>query len=186
MNNNKKWNTLRTALLTAAAVMLIMSAGMGKAWAYFSTYARATGGIPLRLGHEEHVHEDFSKWQKRITITSTEDSRPVYVRARAYCIDDYKILYKGEDFNSENWDSSGEWMYYAKVLQPGESTSTLYAKIEGVPDSGSPELRDADSFNVIIIYETTEVQYDQNGKEIPAIEADWNGKIKTGRTGGGN
>ena len=179
MNNNKKWNALRTGLLTAAAVMLIMSAGMGKAWAYFSTYARATGGFPLRLGHEEHVDEEFSSWQKRITITSTEDSRPVYVRARAYCAD-YDINYSGD------WEASGDWMYYTKILQPGESTSTLYAKIEGVPESGSPELRDADSFNVIIVYETTEVQYDQNGKEIPAEQAAWNGKIKTGRTGGGN
>lgn len=185
MNTNKKWNALRTGLLTAAAIMLIMSAGMGKAWAYFSSYARATGGVPLRLGHEEHIDEDFDSWEKKITIKSTEDSRPVYVRARSYCAD-YDIAYNGEGFKSENWEQSGDWMYYTEILQPGKETSVLHARILDVPKSGSPELRDADSFNVIIVYETTEVQYDQNGKEIPAKQADWNGKIKTGRTGGGN
>ena len=189
MNKDKKWITLRTALLTAAAVMLIMSAGMGKAWAYFSTYARATGGIPLRLGHEEHVHEYFSNWMKEVKITSTEDSRPVYVRARAYCAD-YDVIHEGEHkgkpFKSENWEPSGDWMYYTEILPPGESTSVLYASIVDVPEGDTPGVRDADSFNVIIVYETTEVQYDQNGVEIPAMQADWNGKIKTGRTGGGN
>ena len=45
--------SLRTGLLTAAAVMLVMSALMGTAWAYFSTYATARGGITLHMGREE-------------------------------------------------------------------------------------------------------------------------------------
>ena len=50
---------LRIWLLTAAAVMLVMSATMGIAWAYFTTYTTAKGGVTLRLGHEEHIQEYF-------------------------------------------------------------------------------------------------------------------------------
>ena len=81
MEKKRKWEALRTGLLTAAAVMLVMSALMGTAWAYFSTYASAKGGITLHMGHEEKVEEDFNSWQKVINITSTKDSRPVYIRA---------------------------------------------------------------------------------------------------------
>ena len=77
MMNGKRWNALRTALLTAVAVMLVLSAVMGSAWAYFTTYARAKGGYPISLGHEEHDDEEFSNWEKTLRITVSEDSRPV-------------------------------------------------------------------------------------------------------------
>lgn len=68
MMKEKKWNALRTALLTAVAVMLVLSAVMGSAWAYFTTYARAKGGYPIVLGHEEHDDEEFKNWEKTLSI----------------------------------------------------------------------------------------------------------------------
>ena len=56
---------LRTGLLTAIAVMLVMSAAMGSAWAYFTTYATAKGSVVLGFGHQETVTEDFQQlWGK--------------------------------------------------------------------------------------------------------------------------
>ena len=55
--NSSKWLRIRTGLLTAIAVMLVMSAVMGAAWAYFTTYARAKGMVTLNLGHQEHIDD---------------------------------------------------------------------------------------------------------------------------------
>ncbi len=140
--------------------MLVMSALMGTAWAYFSTYASAKGGITLHMGHEEKVEEDFNSWQKVINITSTKDSRPVYIRARGFC-PDYEITYECDNWEQPKGD---DWVYFQEVLPPGET---------------------ADPLKVIIVYETTEVQYDESGNVIPPENADWNRKIQTYRTGSG-
>ena len=97
MMNEKKWNALRTALLTAVAVMLVLSAVMGSAWAYFTTYARAKGGYPIVLGHEEHDDEEFKNWEKTLSITVSKDSRPVYLqrddRIQAHFLTCFLALY---------------------------------------------------------------------------------------------
>ena len=77
---SRKWNKIRTGLMTAIAVMMIMSAAMGTAWAYFTTYATARGGVTIALGHEDKIKESFSNWTKSLTITSEGDSAPVYLR----------------------------------------------------------------------------------------------------------
>lgn len=176
----------RTGILTAAAVMLVMSAAMGTAWAYFTTYTAAKGSYVLHLGHEETVEEEFSGWQKILNVASTEDSRAVYVRARGYCAD-YDLSY-GE---SESWTESGGWMYYTGVLLPGESLRTpedikkkrvgngLAVRILDVPKSAAQGLSDGDSFNVILVYETMEVQYDAAGRIIDATKADWTRKVES-------
>ena len=38
---------------------------------------------------------------------------------------------------------------------------------------------------MVIIYETTPVQYDENGKPLPASEIDWNDKLDITRVEGG-
>lgn len=181
MGKKRKWEALRTGLLTAAAVMLVMSALMGTAWAYFSTYATARGGITLHMGHEEKVEEDFNSWQKVINITSTKDSRPVYIRARGFC-PDYEITYECDNWEQPKGD---DWVYYQEVLPPGETADPLKVQIKDVPSGENSGIQDADSFNVIIVYETTEVQYDESGNVIPPENADWNRKIQTYRTGSG-
>lgn len=179
MEKKKKWEALRTGLLTAAAVMLVMSALMGTAWAYFSTYATAKGGITLHMGHEETVEEDFNSWQKVINITSTKDSRPVYIRARGFC-PDYDITYECDNWEQPEGD---DWVYYQEILPPGETADPLKVQIKDVPSGENSGIQDADSFNVIIVYETTEVQYDESGNQIAPENADWNRKIETYRTG---
>lgn len=180
-NGGARWNRLRTGLLTAIAVMLVMSATMGSVWAYFTTYARARGSFVIHMGHEERVEEGFNSWQKTINISSTADSRPVYIRARAFCAK-YDVSYS----NSQNWTRVGDWMYYNKTLQPGTSLADvgdqLKAQINNVPKSSDPTIKDGDTFNVIVVYETTEVQYDANGDPINPVEADWNAKVDTSRT----
>lgn len=191
-NDSPEWIRLRTGLMTAIAVMLVMSAAMGSAWAFFTTYARAKGSYVIQMGHQETVEEQFSGWEKKINIASTSDSRPVYIRARAFCAD-YKVTYD----NNDNWTPVDEWMYYTpktKTLAPGEGLlledenkkvlrdDRLKVQINGVPESTDPTIKEGDTFNVIVIYETTEVQYDKDGNPLDARDADWDAKVDTSRT----
>ena len=80
----------KNVLLAALAVSLTLSAGAGSAWAYFTTYANASGGYTLSLGAKTTVSENFSSWTKHVVITSQADSKPVYVRAKAFCGRDRK------------------------------------------------------------------------------------------------
>ncbi|MBP3874557.1 MAG: hypothetical protein J6E41_02475 [Lachnospiraceae bacterium] len=171
---------LRTGLLTAIAVMLVMSAAMGSAWAYFTTYATAKGGLVLSFGHQETVDEDFSSWEKVIDLGSEADSKPVYIRARAFSAE-YPVTYSGQ-----NWQQSGDWMYYQQIFEPGkklsESGDELKVRIDGVPVSKEEGLKDGKTFNVIVVYESTEIQYDENGEPLSAENADWERALETTRT----
>ena len=182
----RNWDRIRTGLLTAVAVMLVMSAAMGTAWAYFTTYTMARGGVVLHMGHEEKVKEEFSSWQKKLNISSTEDSRPVYIRAHAFCAD-YDVTYAGDHWTTETVDGE-TWAYYvpdSKTLQPGTDLAAagdeLKVMINDVPSSTEDGVKDGDTFNVIVVYETTEVQYDENGEPLSSTQADWNGKVDTSR-----
>lgn len=198
---NRKWQRIRTGLMTAVAVMMIMSAAMGTAWAYFTTYATARGGVTISLGHEDKIKESFSEWTKNLTITSEGDSVPVYLRARGYCAD-YDLIYNGE-----NWVDGGDgWWYYEGILYPrpanqlkakAKDLTVPYGKADTLnveivkdktadnpehPDTGAMSgHKENDTFNVIVVYESTEVQYDENGKEVGAVNADWHRKVDTTR-----
>ena len=184
MEKEKRWNVLRAGLLTAIAVVLVMSAAMGTAWAYFTTYTSARGGVTIHLGHEEEITETFNSWEKTLNISSTEDSRPVYLRARAYCAD-YDVTYNTNNSDSQNWKRVGDWMYYEKTLAPGTDLKSagdeLRVRIIDVPKSTDPTIEDGDTFNVIVVYESLEAQYDANGYLIEPEDADWDAKVDTTR-----
>lgn len=178
----RSWKTIRTWMYTAIAIMLIMSATMGSTWAYFTSYAKAKGGVTLKLGHQEEVDEDLNQWEKVINLTSTADSNEVYLRVRSFCAE-YEVSYG----NSQNWKDGGDgWMYYTKTLAPGASLSQsgdeLKAKIKDVPDVHSEGVEVGDVFNVIVVYESMEVQYDADGNKLSAMEADWSRELETSRT----
>lgn len=169
--------------LTALAVVLVLGAGIHNIWAYFTTYAEAQGGYVIELGDRTHVKEEFSGWTKRLVVTSKADSQPVYVRARAFCGSGYTLAY--EDTEGK-WNESGDgYYYYSDILYAGESTSELSVKIDGLklqrdtdPVTGETiytyeGLEVGESFNVVVIYESTPVRYDENGNPY----ADWEGEV---------
>ncbi|MDO5476545.1 MAG: hypothetical protein Q4F43_05460 [Eubacteriales bacterium] len=197
-----KWGALRTWLLTATAVMLVMSAMMGTAWAYFTTYATARGGHIIKLGHEEKITESFANWNKRVDITIEKYSEPVYVRARGFS--KYPLSYSDVEQNpgatptNSNWvRGTGEnegWMIYTKPLMPGTDSNgaasipakadPLYVRINNVPQTELDGVKEGDTFNVIIVYEATAVEYDENGDPVGATNANWDEPVYTSRLGG--
>lgn len=155
-------------LLAAAAAVLVMTASLPLAWGYFSTYTEAKGGIPLQpWEHETQIREEVYDWQKHVVISNSADASPVYVRAKAFGGDEYGLTYETGD--SWTLEEDG-FCYYNGILQPGEETTELLVTIRNLPED--PEK--GQEFNVVVIYESTPVRYDEAG----APFADWDGKLQ--------
>ncbi len=163
-------------ILGAFALVLVLGTCIGTAWAYFTTYSEAQGGFPLRMSRHREitVDERFSQWTKRISLQSSEDSVPVVVRARVFAPTMLEVTYRDE---SGKW-SLGEdgFYYYSDVLHGGESTEVLFARIGDVPIA--PE--DGDSFDVVLVYESTFVHYMPDGTPY----ADWSVRKEVEREDG--
>ena len=169
-------------LLVALTVGMIVTAGIGQALAYFTTYAEAQGGYPIYLGDRTEITENFRDWTKIVTIHNEADSaEPVWIRVIAYSA--YPMTFTGTD-----WEPGADgYYYYANPVNAGGDTSSLEIKIHDKDDAGkNPEKPDEDSpkkdFNVIVIYESTPVRYGENGE---LLAADWNELLDTGTTEGG-
>ena len=147
---DKNWKK-RTVCLVSAAMLLAAGAGTGRAMAYFTTYAEASGSAVLNLGTTTTIpDEEVKDWVKHVTIENTGEYE-CYVRARAYAGAEYNL-----DYIIGAWRDGGDgWYYYDTPLQPGETTSELQIKI----DKGNA----AEEFNVIVVQEHTPVRYNEDG-----------------------
>lgn len=168
-----KKRNLRMAAAAASvlAASLVMTSGLRNAWAYFTTNTNAEGGHAVSLaGEVTTVDEEFSfnDWTKHLVVTNTDATgRSVYVRARAFSGDLYPLVYSGTGWEA---DDDG-YYYYGEILDAGASAEELLVEIQGVPE----EVTDPESFNVVVVYETTPVQYDADGNPY----ADWTLVLET-------
>lgn len=173
----KKRRYYRTVLALSAAVT-VAGAGIGHAWAYFTTYAQASGGYTVHLSSRTEIREDFSDWTKHVVIENAEGSEPVYVRVKAFCGSQYTIEYAGE-----GWSLAADGYYYYEHAVSGEAghntTAPLDLKIGGIP--ADPEVME--QFNVIVIYESTPVRYHEDGTPYTVYETDWSVILDSGKTG---
>ena len=107
-------------------------------------------------------------------IANEESSEPVYIRVRAFCGSQYTIAYSGE-----GWTLGGDgYYYYNHAVDGGGVTGALDLKIENIPEN--PE--DKESFNVIVIYESTPVKHHPDGSAYTIEETDWSELLDTGST----
>ena len=160
-------------VLFALLAVLILSASVHSAWAYFTTYATARGGYTIE--HKTRINEKFSEWKKHVSISNDKDSGPVYVRAKGFCGSAYTLNY-GESSNKWSLNEKDGYYYYSDILFGGGNTEELVVEIGNIPENiaNSPDFDPAD-FNVVIIYETIPVLYDVSGKN--ALPADWSGEV---------
>lgn len=165
------------AVLSLCTAVMIAGAGIGKTWAYFTTYTEAAGGYTLKLGDRTEIKEDFSDWTKHVVITNEEGSNPVYIRVKAFCASPYTIEYSGE-----GWSLAADGYYYYEKAVSGAAgqnmTAPLDLKIGGIPSD--PEAMER--FNVIVIYESTPVRYHEDGTPYTVYETDWSVILDTGKT----
>ena len=162
-------------LLAAVALLSVVAAGIGKANAYFTTYAQARGGHVIELGDETTIEENYDGKNKVVRIkNSTKSKQAVWVRVKGIVGEQYKdyLKYSGEGWKPDEEDPSF-WRYQDPV-QPGSYPATdLTVGLSDVP------IQDGKSIDVVIVYESTPaVQNDVGAYEAP----DWNAEGWTRRT----
>ena len=160
---------LISTIILFVTIGIILCSKIEEANAYFTTYVTAKGGYKVNWSHKESIEESFMAWNKYISITSDEGSIPVYVRVKALAGSTYELLYSGADW--EYCDEDG-YYYYKKVLAGGSSTTSLCIYIDKIPVMAD----EGDNFNVVVVYETIPVQYDDMGNVISPMNAEWEDK----------
>lgn len=163
----------RSIFLFALSIALILATSMGSTMAYFTTYVTASGGYVLRLnsipdrpGDETEIEEQFEDWTKHVRITSSDEARPMYVRVRAYAGSQFLLTYEGNNWEMGWIYKNGQpvkpdgYYYYKHILNGGERTTELDIHITFNEELG---IANDDHFDVIVIYETVPVQYDDSG-----------------------
>lgn len=170
---------MNKTVLAAAAIVLPLSIGMGSALSYFTANDSAVGGYAIEVGTPDtEIEENFSNWEKKITITNTGDV-PVYVRARAFVVNPYTVTAsttseEGKGSWTTTADSEG-YYYYTPALKPRvlnedgtytqDTTTELKLKINGIPTDAVEN----DEFDVVVYYEKTTAVKVENGEVVP----DW-------------
>ena len=168
----KRWN----AALALLAVLLVLCGSLHGALAYFTTYVVAEGGYELCFGSEIELTEEISAWTKHLSVHNAEGSEPVYVRAKAFCGSQYLLVYEAPD---GGWTAGDDgYYYYEYILYGGETAAELDIHIGNAPDPA----KDGEGFHVVVLYETTPVQYREDGTPY----ADWNIVLQGGSTEGGD
>ena len=161
--------------LSLLALILILTAAVQPALAYFTANAQADGAVPLALGSVTEITEKVTGLTKSVQIQNKE-GRPVWIRA---------IAYIGSTFDLEvsGWGStgagSGEWVYYGDPVYAGEFTAPLSVTVTGIPTSDEYIMT---SFNVSVQYESIPVEFDSKGEPIQPSAADWATPLDTGTT----
>ena len=157
-------------ILSAAIVVLILSATIGTTMAYFTAYTRVLGGQKIHLGSSTTVTESFSEKTKHVVVSNDKTSASaVFIRVKGFSAQE--LTYNTNQ--DANWtaevpagsvpEGEGYW-YYLLPVEPGASTSQIDISI-AFP--GTP--KEDDSFSMIVIYESTPVKYNEDG----TTYADW-------------
>ena len=151
-------------------VALVLSLGIGSAGAYFTDWTEANGGLPISVTPSTEPEEEYGAREKKLVVRNN-GTAPVFVRARAYASCDVEIA--GEGWTA---DENGEWWNYDQQVPakkggtPGATTAlTMHVTF---PE----EAAESDEYNVIVVYESTPVQYQEDGTPY----ADWNFKLDAG------
>ena len=204
----------RFMIFAAAAAVLLLTASISDASAYFTTYVTGRGEKEVVIKDRTTIEEpEFSNFMKTVKITADENSEPVYVRARAYAPADFGVVYAD---TSGKWSFGNDgWCYYADPISKGGSAAEFNVKIGTLIENSSPmDLtgltvigrdpasgtlydipgtgNDGDNFNVIVVYEYTPVLYKEDADGSLKPYADWDKTVEhmngdtSGETGGGN
>lgn len=171
MKREAKW--LAAGVLT---LLLVASAAVRPAVAYFTTYTENVGGLTLTMSPDVEIEEKAEQLTKDIQIKNT-GSAPVWVRVMIYYPGEKGFSLAWEDVKDEQGesvDAEGVWTYdggywnYSKMIAPEKLTGTL--KVTITP----PDKYKAD-FDVQVL-----VEYTAKSTTDTPPKADWNAKVSAG------
>lgn len=159
--------------LAALGAAAVLSASIAPAWAYFTDTSSATGGIRINVEPTTDIEETYGERTKHVTIKNIGDNNvSVYVRARVFASESV-------DVSGTGWSGpDGEgWYNFDNPVDCGKSANELTVKLT-FPEGAIQD----DPYNVIVIYESTPVQYQEDGTPY----ADWSYILDNGTAEGGN
>lgn len=152
----------KTALI-AAAVTLTASLSVGSALAYFTTYCTAEGAYTMKMGFpdtdlEEHVDEEG----KHIWVENTGEYE-AFVRVKVFAPENLNVSFNPS--NGWEYHMDDDYWYYSPVLQAdGKTTELLVSYTFPVDEAPNDEIDTRpDEFNIVVIYESVPVLYNENG-----------------------
>lgn len=161
----------KKTLIALSAALLVIFTSVGVSLAYFSDYEMGYGDVTLHLSKvteiEEHVHEG----DKTISIRNTGDGA-VVLRVGIIGSELMKVSFDAPS----DWETHGDFYYYTKVLEPGESTSAIQAKLS-LTDEQKEQL--GGTFDITVVHESELAVYDKTNTVkkpeawdyLPAIKA---------------
>ena len=161
----------KATILAALAIVLVLCMGIAPAWGYFTDTTMASGSLKIGVKPSTDIHETYGQGVKHVTISNDADATTaVFVRARVYSSLEYAAAGTG-------WsgpDAEG-WYTYADAVAPGGTTAALdvtitFPKVETDEDGKIKDSEYGTNYNVVVVYESTPAQYDENGQPKP----DWN------------
>lgn len=159
--------------LAALGAATVLSASIAPAWAYFTDTSSATGGIRIYVEPTTTIEETYGERTKHVVVKNIGNNNvSVYARARVYASE-------AVDISGSGWsgpDSDG-WYYFADPVECGKATNELRVKLT-FPEGAIED----DPYNVVVIYESTPVQYHEDGTPY----ADWDYILDNGTAEGGN
>jgi hypothetical protein len=121
---NRKW------LLLLLALVMVITASIPSAMAYFTGYTQVEGRRRLEFSTPPELHELFHDWVKSVTIKNTKGA-DIFVRARAYKGDNINLEYTPEA--GWTFNTADGWWYYDAPLAKDQTTSVLLITIKDVP-----------------------------------------------------
>jgi len=146
------------SLAVLLAVMLLVLGTIGTAYAYFSDYDWGAGTAKLSLSGSTTIDEEVKDGVKNIVIENKSEQAAVIVRVGIYGPDEMKVTLPPND----NWEKSGDFWYYKKVLAAGETTvDPIKAEISGMDEKDFEEY--GDSLNITVVHESAVVVYNEDG-----------------------
>ena len=176
-----------TTLLAGLVVALVLGMGISPAWSYFTDSHATDGGLPISVTPTTTPHEWVYTNHKYLQVHNAEDATaPVYVRAGVFCSGEFSdVKAAGTGWSPQDpgdWTSEigMGWFYYGNsatnltAVEPNGDTSILdfefeFPKVKAENQPTGSGAVDGDNYNVIIVYESTPVQYDAQGNPF----ADW-------------
>lgn len=165
--------TKKTLCLSAAACLLVGGLTVGRAAAYFTSYAETGGSVAMNMGFttivpDETVTPESGQWIKHIKVQNTGEY-PCFVRVKLL----YGSAYTVDPISGEGWTKGDDdYYYYGSVVAAngGTTENELTATVKAPGNAEEPP-EDGLNFNVIVVTECTPVIY-VDGQPT----ADWNSK----------
>lgn len=154
---------LKHAAAPLLAAVMVLSASVGPAASYFTTYVTAEGGYTLKLSQRKVVpHEEVDANVKNISVQNVGEQE-CYARVRVVASDPVAVAYSGA-----GWSDGGDgYWYYAEPIQPDALTGVLSAAITLPTESPERPIPEGTTLNVVVVSECAPVLYDDDGAARP-------------------